>query len=350
MKTHAEIPNLVGETVGVLGKDVPVAGRVTRSRRLVPFFGPLNRGENGCSENSADGTQGRDYWNVNEVLKQHLQTDENQHYCQPKLQVAELVDDSGEEEIEGTQAKNRADIRCINNERIAGEGENRRYGVGGKDDVSGVDDHHYDEKRRGGKAVAAFRVRLPAEKLVAVEIVGNRDQLARKPQHRIMLGVIRGVVFLKGHPDAGKNQERAEYVESPGEAGNEGGASENHHAAQHESSDDAPEQYPVLILLRHLEVGEDQHEDENIVYGKRVLDEVAGQELETRLLPHRFINGEGERQRQRDPDSTPDRGLPDGNLLTALMEKTEIQREDREDDDVESDPAPECVHWSSAPG
>jgi hypothetical protein len=39
----------------------------------------------------------------------------------------------------------------------------------------------------------------------------------------------------------------------------------------------------VLKPLRHLEVGEDQDEDEDVVDRQRLLDQVAGEELETGL-------------------------------------------------------------------
>ena len=53
--------------------------------------------------------------------------------------------------------------------------------------------------------------------------------------------------------------------------------------AHDDRADDAPEQHAVLIDLRHRERREEDDEDEDVVDRQRLLDEVAGQELE-RLL------------------------------------------------------------------
>ena len=58
----------------------------------------------------------------------------------------------------------------------------------------------------------------------------------------------------------------------------------NHRAAHHQSADDPPEKNAVLMLLGDSEIREDQDDDEDVVDRERVLDDVAGEELECCLV------------------------------------------------------------------
>ena len=53
--------------------------------------------------------------------------------------------------------------------------------------------------------------------------------------------------------------------------------------AHHERAHHAPEEDAVLVLRRHLEVREDEQEDEEVIDRERQLDDVAGEEFEPRL-------------------------------------------------------------------
>ena len=53
--------------------------------------------------------------------------------------------------------------------------------------------------------------------------------------------------------------------------------------AEHDRAGDAVVQADVDELRRHLEVAEEQQEDEEVVHGERVLDEVGRQKVESRL-------------------------------------------------------------------
>ena len=53
-------------------------------------------------------------------------------------------------------------------------------------------------------------------------------------------------------------------------------------AAEDQRAEDAVEQHPVLVLAGYGEVAEDDREDEDVVDGQRLLDDVAGEVLARR--------------------------------------------------------------------
>src|SRR3954463_303140 len=132
---------MCGWNGGTTLKDVFSVLSVTRAADLVPGTRRLERHENGRPQHHSDDAQrGRDR-NVDELLEEHLGTDEDQHQREPELQVDELVNDVGEQEVERPQSEHRADVRRVYDEGIARHGKYRRYGIRGDDDVGGVDDH-----------------------------------------------------------------------------------------------------------------------------------------------------------------------------------------------------------------
>src|SRR4030095_17190251 len=60
------------------------------------------------------------------IHENHLDADETEHESQAGSQVNETVHQTGEQEVKGSQAENRANIRRINNKRIARDREDRR--------------------------------------------------------------------------------------------------------------------------------------------------------------------------------------------------------------------------------
>jgi hypothetical protein len=138
-------------------------------------------------------------------------------------------------------------------------------------------------------------------------------------------------------------------------------AERDEEGAEDQGSEDAVEEDAVLIAGRHAEVPEDEDEHEDVVDGKRVLDEVAGQELEGHP-PGRFPGIEAghreearvlrevpqavgeerrvEQERQGDPGRAPDDRLPEPHRPCLAVEDPEIQREQREDGADEADVQP----------
>ena len=96
----------------------------------------------------------------------------------------------------------------------------------------------------------------------------------------------------------------------------------------------------MLILPPHLEVAEDEDEDEDVVDAERVLDDVAGEEIERRLwrpsIPDEQIESEGE----RDPDGAPDGRFLDPNDVRLAIETDQVDRQDSKNAYMKGDPKP----------
>ena len=120
------------------------------------------------------------------------------------------------------------------------------------------------------------------------------------------------LVVGEHHTRRGEQQERPEHVEDPVEPLDQGDAGEDEDRPHHEGPEDAPEQHPVLVLRRHLEVAHDQRPDEDVVDAQALLDEVAGDVLAGR----RPAEPPQHDQREADADRDPHRRL-DGRLACA---------------------------------
>ena len=81
----------------------------------------------------------------------HLHADECQDQHQGVLDVAELLHEPRDGEIERAQAENRERVRREDDERILGYGEDRRDRVDREHDVGEVDQQQRDEQRRRGE-------------------------------------------------------------------------------------------------------------------------------------------------------------------------------------------------------
>ena len=106
---------------------------------------------------------------------------------------------------------------------------------------------------------------------------------------------------------------------------------------------------------RHAEVAEDQQEDEEIVDAQRLLDDVAGDELqrELRVGPRvaanhgvsEEVNEDGEDAGQTDPQRRSSRWLRAAAPRACAMEDAQIERQHRQHKNVEDYPEdPVCVH------
>ena len=88
------------------------------------------------------------------------------------------------------------------------------------------------------------------------------------------------LVLLKRHLEPAHHQHRAEQVDNPVKPLHQRHARRDEHRPHHQRAKDAPEQHFVLILRGHLEVGEDQEEDEQVVHAQRQFYQVAGEEFQ----------------------------------------------------------------------
>jgi hypothetical protein len=88
---------------------------------------------------------------------------------------------------------------------------------------------------------------LDREELLAVEVLADRHHAAQQLER----GVALQVRLLPGGPphlDAGEQQEGAEDIQHPVELGDQPGAHQDHHRAQHDGADDADHQHALLEL------------------------------------------------------------------------------------------------------
>ena len=152
------------------------------------------------------------------------------------------------------------------------------------------------------------------------------------------------LLALHDHLDAGEDQERAEDVDDPGELGDERRAQGDHDGPHDERAEDAPEQHLVLIHRRHREVGEQQREDKDVVHAQRLLDEVAGEELQRLLRAVEVPDAAVEQQRQRHPHDRPGDRLLEGDDVRLAVKDAEVQRQHRQHEHVETDPEPNLIN------
>jgi hypothetical protein len=171
-----------------------------------------------------------------------------------------------------------------------------------------------------------------------------------------LVGLDRSLAASEHHSHAGHDQERAEQPHHPFEAQQQG-PERDEDCAEHERAQDPEEQHPVLVGGGHGEVAEDHHEHEYVVDRERVLDHVAGQELERGLQrrlvgieardrheprvlreapAHEEVEAEVEEQRQRDPDDAPAGGLADRHRVGLAVEDAQVEREQHQHEQQEA--------------
>ena len=144
----------------------------------MPWPGPSERSHDRGGQNSPNHTERRDNRHVNEVLEQHLPSDEYEDERQSELEIDKLVDDAREQEIERPQSHHGADVRGIDDEGITRDGEYRGDRISGKNDVGGIDNQQDDKERSGRVARPSRRVRLANEEAIAMIIVRYRNEAA----------------------------------------------------------------------------------------------------------------------------------------------------------------------------
>ena len=89
------------------------------------------------------------------VSQEHLCADKGEDDCQSRLKIDELVNDTGEQEIQRTQSKNRANVGGVDNERVARNAKDRRDGVDSEENVGDLDhDQRKSQLRQQPPAVA----------------------------------------------------------------------------------------------------------------------------------------------------------------------------------------------------
>ena len=128
-------------------------------------------------------------------------------------------------------------------------------------------------------------------------------------------------------------------------------AHQNHDGAQHDGTDDADHQHPLLVVRGHRKIGKDQQENKNIVHRQRLLDQVAGQKLQrlgigyfgrTGAVFHRPPEQAVEQKAQGNPHNGPVERFFDADIVSALLfEHHKINEQRDQDDSDERGPEPQ---------
>ena len=161
-----------------------------------------------------------------------------------------------------------------------------------EDEVGKLDQNQGHEQRcRVSNELAGGGIRTSDEKALAFELGGDANVAA----HPFQDGVALEVGFAIGgdqHLDARHDQEYRKHIEHPLEPMDEGGADADHYGAHDDDAEDAVEQHAMLVLRWDREVAEDHRHDEDVVDGKRLLDEPARQ-IQFKGVPAAFARGCG---------------------------------------------------------
>jgi hypothetical protein len=164
------------------------------------------------------------------------------------------------------------------------------------------------------------------EEALAVQPVVEGIERCGEPHQRALLRVLLPAA-VQVELDAGEDQEDAEHVDEPMEAREQRGAREDHQRTQHQRGQDPPEQHAVLGLEGDAEAREDHQEHEDVVDGERLLDQVAGQELDAGLRAEAPRHEGVERQREADPRHAPAERLAEADHVGLAVEHAEVEGE-----------------------
>ena len=164
------------------------------------------------------------------------------------------------------------------------------------------------------------------KKLVPPDPLGDWDEAAHQP-HQEVLFRLDLLAAAESHFDPGEDQDAAEQVHHPVESFDQPDAGDDEYGAHRQCSENAPFEDLRLVMPSDMEVGKDHDEDEEVVDGERLFDDVAGQEFQCLCRAEIYIDAGGECQRQRYPDQRPGKGLAKSDLVALPVEYSQIECE-----------------------
>ena len=180
----------------------------------------------------------------------------------------ELGGHSGEDEVEGPEAKDGKDVGGEDDEGFAGDREDSRYAVDGKNDVRHLDEEEGEEQWGPHQAS-----RLPDEELLVMKLLRNGQKSFQQPNQDVLGGI--GMGFgSEGNLETGEKQEDAENQRHPGDL-HQDGANRNEGRTEDQCPQNAVEEDPMAVLLRNRKEVEDDQEDEEVVDGEALLHQIA---------------------------------------------------------------------------
>ena len=108
---------------------------------------------------------------AHQIGDEHLRADEDQQQRQRVLEIGEAVQDRGQREIQRPQAKDRKDVRRIDDVGVRRDREHRRHRVDGEDQIRDLD------QECGSTCAADFRDRLGVGRKLAIQILEYFDRI-----------------------------------------------------------------------------------------------------------------------------------------------------------------------------
>src|SRR5512140_888979 len=212
------------------------------------------------------------------VRHEHLETDEREHRGEADIEVLEHPHHARQEEVERAQSQNREDVRAVHDERVLRHAEDRRDRVEGEHDVGRFEEQQNHEERGRHDPVIN-----PDEETMPAVLGGDGPEPPEVAYEDVPLRM--DLRFgLANHSKSGPDQEGPEQIFDPEESREEDRSDRDQRGPHDQRAENPPEEYAMLVLLRDLEIGEDDDEDEDVVDAQRLLDQVAGEEFESGLL------------------------------------------------------------------
>src|SRR5262249_58450999 len=104
------------------------------------------------------------------------------------------------------------------------------------------------------------------------------------------------------------------------------GTGQNHHGAQDERRQDAPEEDAMLIQRGDAKTGENGYENKDVVNRERLLNQVSGEKLDSRLGAKFPPESAIEKKREPHPDSTPEKRFLEAHGICLSVKDAQIQR------------------------
>jgi hypothetical protein len=236
-------------------------------------------------------------------LADELEPDEGEDGGQARGQIHQPVQQAADEEIQVPQAEQREQVGGEDQERVAGQAEDRRDGVDGEQHVGHPDGDDQDEQRRG---VAASP--HPGGQPRPVALGRDRHDAARDPQPAAAPRPGR-IGAAERQPGRGVDEEPPEEIFHPGELLQGGTANGDEQAAQQQGEQDPEQQHPAVVPECHPGAADQQDEHQEVVERQAVFGQPAGEELARRRPAAHGGEQHAERHRQGDRPRRPQRRL-----------------------------------------
>ncbi|MBG9887279.1 hypothetical protein ABE10_12220 [Bacillus toyonensis] len=269
-------------------------------------------------------------------VQDELDPDEAEDEGHAVVEVAQLLQQVAEEEVELTQTHQREEVRGEHDERILRDAIDRGDRVDGEHEVGDADRDEHDEHRCPDLLPVHHSTQFRS-----VVLIADVDAATEHPDDEVLC--LRVVVVLLGHrlSDRREDEERAEHVEDRAQGLYRGSDDEDEDGSQHERDDDPDHQHLLLIAPRDRELRHDQHEDEEVVDREAVLHRPSGDEVDRVLRVAEQEQESREDERERHVEGHPQRRLPGGGDVRALQDQEQVGEQDEREHHQRGDLEPD---------